>query len=58
MRGQDRLDGGVEILLNVRRIRPDSFRRYTLVAENNVAIAAKDVELFQSNYHFNILSVP
>ena len=34
-----------EALLYMRRATPDKFRRYTIVAENSVAISRRDVEL-------------
>jgi hypothetical protein len=47
---QDRAEGLIEAQLFTRQARPEAFRKYTIVAENNVAIATRDVELQQSNY--------
>jgi hypothetical protein len=48
MRLQDYIDGATVAQLHIKQIRPESFRMYTIVAENSVAIAAKDVQLYQS----------
>ena len=45
---QDRSSHVVEAQLFTRQARPESFRKYTVVAENNVAIATRDVELIRS----------
>jgi len=45
---QDRSPYVVEAQLFTRQTRPESFRKYTVVAENNVAIATRDVELIRS----------
>lgn len=44
---RDRLDGSSETLLNLQRVQKANFRRYTVVAENSVGIASKDVDLIQ-----------
>ena len=49
---QDRDETLIEAQLFVREARPEAFRKYTLVAENNVAIATSDVELLQSNNYY------
>jgi len=46
---QERHGGLVESQLHIRRVRTDDFRQYKIIAENNVATAAKDVTLFQSS---------
>jgi len=38
------------VQLHLRRIGIDSFRTFTLVAENSVTISAKDIRLHQSKY--------
>jgi len=45
---QDRPDGVVEAQLYLHRLDADSFRSYTLVAENAVSTAAADVQLVQA----------
>ena len=45
---QDRAAHVVEAQLFTRQVRPESFRKYTIVAENHVAIATRDVELIRS----------
>ena len=45
---QDRSPYVVEAQLFMRQARPESFRKYTVVAENNVAIATRDVALIRS----------
>jgi hypothetical protein len=52
---QDYIDGATVAQLHIKQIRPESFRMYTIVAENSVAIAAKDVQLYQSTSHFCLL---
>jgi len=48
---QDRTDGVLEVQLFMRQARAASFRRYTLVAENGVAVKRQSVTLIRStNY--------
>lgn len=47
-RAQDIDKNVARVQLRIRRIEVDSFRTYTLVAENSVTISAKDVSLHQS----------
>ena len=45
---QDRSDGALETQLFLKQARRDSFRTYTLVAENSVAARTQQVALVQS----------
>jgi len=45
---QDRSDGALETQLFLRETKHDSFRPYTLVAENSVAARTQQVALIQS----------
>ena len=51
---QDRSSHVVEAQLFMQQARPESFRKYTVVAENNVAIATRDVELVRSMSNFSV----
>jgi hypothetical protein len=46
---QDRTDEDIiETMLFLRQVTPESFRRYTVVAENIVGVRKHDVQLLQS----------
>ena len=51
---QDRHDGVVVAKLFIRKIKPDNFRKYTLVVENSIASATKVIELQQRKSHNRI----
>jgi len=42
------LDGVLEVQLYVRQVRPESFRRYTLVADNGVTSATASAAMVSS----------
>jgi len=44
----------IESQLHIRRVRAEDFRQYKIIAENNVATAAKDVTLYQSIWPFPV----
>jgi len=45
---QDRSDGIMETQLFMKQVLPNSFRRYTLVAENSIAANTVEAQLVQS----------
>jgi len=47
---QDRRDDVVEAQLHMGRALRDKFRKYTIVAENSVAISRTDTQLIQSEW--------
>jgi len=44
-----RSDGVLEAQLNLRHVMPYHFRKYTLVAENRVAMTTRQVQLLQAS---------
>jgi len=50
---QERTDDVMETKLFLRRVTSDSFRRYTLVAENSVAVRTYDVRFVRSKHSAN-----
>ena len=53
---QERTDDVIEPLLYLRQVTPDSFRRYTLVAENSVAVRTHDVRFVRSKHSANTVT--
>ena len=47
---QDRAHNIIKCQLYIREVTKESFAKYTLVAENRVAVVTKDAELLQSWY--------
>jgi len=51
---QDRTDGILEVQLFMRQALSHSFRTYTIIAENGVAIKRQTVSLVNSEYSFYV----
>ena len=47
---QEKSENYLQTQLFMRQARPENFRTYTIVAENNVAASSKNVELFRSKF--------